>query len=140
MKKSKKSKIKTCSLFGLNVFFNVFFNVLNSYTETLPMFKVKYWSSYNLLERWSCVSQIKLKGIRPSALIFHEWNKNCFLFVFIISNRIQFKWKIIKRHEAGLVFTKINIMSYHNMKQTWHCRNKLHNFLLHTKIKSKKQA
>ena len=66
----------------------------------------------------------------PSALIFHEWNKNCFLFIFIISNRIQFKWKIIKG------FTKINIMSYHDMKKTWQSRNKLHIFLLHTKIKS----
>ena len=35
------------------------------------------------------------KGVRPSALIFHELNQNCFFFIFIISNRIQFNWNII---------------------------------------------
>ena len=58
-----------------------------------------------------------IKGFRPSALIFREWNKNCFLFIFIISNRIQFKWKIIKGMKWGSFFTKINIMSYHDMKK-----------------------
>ena len=40
--------------------------------------------------------KIDIEGIRPSALIFHEWNKNCLILIFIISNSIQFKWKIIR--------------------------------------------
>ena len=47
-----------------------------------------------------------------------------------------FQMKNYLRHEAMLMFTKINIMSNHDMKKTLHSRNKLHIFLLHTKIKS----
>ena len=38
----------------------------------------------NFLAKWKKA----VKGLQPSALIFHEWNKNCFLFILIISNRI----------------------------------------------------
>ena len=73
-----------------------------------------------------------VKGVRPSALFFNKWNKNCFLFISIISNRIQFIWKIIRGMKRGSFFTKLNIMSYHDMKKTSHSRNNLHNFFNHT--------
>ena len=47
-----------------------------------------------------------IKGLRSSALIFHEWNKNCFLFIFIISNRIQLKWKFFKGMKRGSFLQK----------------------------------
>ena len=47
-----------------------------------------------------------VKGIWHFDLIFHEWNKNCFLFIFIISNRIQFKWKIIRGMKQGSFLQK----------------------------------
>ena len=33
---------------------------------------------------------------RSSALIFYKWNKNVFVVIFIISNRMRFKWKIVR--------------------------------------------
>ena len=47
-----------------------------------------------------------IRGIQPSALIFHEWNKNCFLFISIINNRIQFQWKIIRGMKRGSFLQK----------------------------------
>ena len=45
-----------------------------------------------------------LRGFGPLPLFFHEWNKSCFLFIFIISNRIQFKWKIIRGMKRGSIW------------------------------------
>ena len=58
---------------------------------------LKYWCNRN--ERFH-----SLKGIWPSAQIFHRWNKNC--FSFIISSRIQFKWKIIRGMKRGFFLKK----------------------------------
>ena len=47
--------------------------------------------NFNLILEW-CWK--KTKDGDPFTLIFHKWNKNCFIFIFVISNRISFKWKI----------------------------------------------
>ena len=67
-----------------------------------------------------------VKGIRPSALIFHEWNKNCFLFISIINNRIQFQWKIIRGMKRGSFLQKSTLC----LIIIWKSRNKLHNLFI----------
>ena len=64
-----------------------------------------------------------ITGIQPADLIFQEWNKNCFLFIFIISNR-----KIIRGMKRGLYLQKLTLcLIIHDIS-----RKKLHNFFYHT--------
>ena len=81
-----------------------------------------------------CVYSL-LKVHRSSALIFHKRNKNCFIFIFIISNNLRFKWNSL-RQEAGLVLLKINIMCSHDIMKDKNCTN----LLSYNKIKSMKYA
>ena len=39
----------------------------------------------------SFIKENNVKGLRPSALIFHEWNKNCFLYYSFSSSVIEYK-------------------------------------------------
>ena len=64
-------------------------------TDIIFMVKITVILQIQLRRLKGSVSKTNpFKGLRPSALIFHERNKNCFLFTLIINYRIQFKWKI----------------------------------------------
>lgn len=52
----------------------------------------------------------------------HKEIKNNLYSFSSSANTIEFKWKI--EHEAELVLTKINIMSYYDVKITWPRRKK----------------
>ena len=76
--------------------------------------------------------------LSPKRVIYCSWfevhrsSENIFFLVISMnSNKIKFKRK--KIHEAELVFTEINIISYHAFKRTWHSKWNLHNLLSHTK-------
>ena len=73
----------------------------------------------------------KPKDGDPFAPIFHKWNKNCFIFIFVISNRISFKWKIYfsslepkgQNMKSKLVPTKGHTLSQGEIKQA--CANEV---------------
>ena len=78
----------------------------------------------------------RIKGRRPSALIFHECNKNCILFIFIIRNRIQFKWKIIEVMKRGSFLQKSTLCLIMIWRKLDTVETNCIFFLLHTKIKN----
>ena len=81
-----------------------------------------------------CVFSIKIQ--RSSALIFHKWNKNCFLVIFIISNSIVFKWKIVRGMKRSSFLQ--------NVIMIWRKLDPVHknctNLLPHSKIKNMNYA
>ena len=76
-----------------------------------------------------------LRGFDPLLLIF--MNEIKIVSYSFSSSVIEYNSneKLLKAW-SGARFYKNQHMSYHDMKKTWHSRNKLHIFLLHTKIKS----
>ena len=111
-------------------------------TDIIFMVKITVILQIQLRRLKGSVSRTNpFKGLRLSALIFHERNKNCFLFTLIINYRIQFKWKLIWGTKWGLLLHKstLCVIMIHVWKLDPVDENCIHLLLVsHNKIESKK--
>ena len=80
--------------------------------------------------------KLQIKVQRSFALIFHKWNKNCFLVIFIIGDSLGFKWKIA----IGMKQNSFNQHYFLSYEENLTQYIKIANFLSHNKIKNMNNA